>query len=150
MGKSNYARIVSFWKDAQKCEPTFPASLGEWRRLIENPNLDDVTPLADWAGFIAALAKLSWASTVKLAQASSGQISAGLLDGPAKFLALQLWKSSTLVWADTSSAAVLEIHRATDDAEKLIGRLRRASIYHVAFARDLKVSLNKNPPRRIA
>ena len=68
--------------------PCFMERERERRGLIEKCNLDDVTPLSDWMGVVAALAKLGWDSPIKLAQASSGQISAGLLDGPTKFLDL--------------------------------------------------------------
>ena len=36
LDKTNYQRIVSFWGESQKSEPSFPAAWGEWRSLIEN------------------------------------------------------------------------------------------------------------------
>ena len=111
-------------------------------------NLDDVTPLSDWAGVIAAVTRLGWASPVKLAQASSGRISAGLPDGPTKFLSLQLWRSDGLVGADSSSASQLKIYGATEDAESFIARLKRAPLCRRAATNDIKLPQNKKSPKK--
>ena len=148
MNKSNYQRIVTFWEDAQKCEPTFPASRGEWRALIGKFNLDDAAPLSDWAGVIAAVTKLGRASLVKLAQASADQISAGLPDGPTRFLALQLRRAASLVWTDSPSAPHLKIYGETEDAGDFIARLKRASLRRRAVTNAIKMSINKKSPKK--
>ena len=147
LDKSNYQRIVTFWKGDQKCEPAFTASWGEWRDLIGKFNLDDA-PLSDWTGVIAAVTKLGWASPVKLAQASSDQISAGLPDGPTKFLALQLWRAAALVWADSSAASHLKIYGETEDAADFIARFGRASLSRREVTNDIKMSLNKKSHKK--
>ena len=44
MGKSNYRRIMTLWKGARKCAPTFPDSWGERRCLVGKFNMGAVTP----------------------------------------------------------------------------------------------------------
>ena len=117
-----------------------PLLHGEWRALIGKFNLDDATPLSDSTGVIAAVTKLVWASPAKLAQAASDQIRAGLPDGPAKCLALLLWRAAALEWADSSSSSHLEIYGAKEDAEAFIARLKRASLCRRAVTSDIKLS----------
>ena len=129
--------------------PSFPAAWGDWGGLIEKYNLDDVTKLPEWSGVIADLVKLGWDSPAKLAQASSEVIKAGFNDGPAKFLAFQLWRAATLICADTSSAGIARVHGDTENAELLISRLKRSSICARAVTRNIKSSVGPKATKKI-
>ena len=50
LDKANCGGVPTLWKAAQKTEPTFLASWGEWRDLIENSNLGDVAPYPSGMG----------------------------------------------------------------------------------------------------
>ena len=80
--KENYQRLVDLWETARLAEPSPLIVGGEWMCVIERFNLDDVTPLTDWVGFIASVEKLGWASPAKSAKISEEMISQSIPDGP--------------------------------------------------------------------
>ena len=129
-------------------EPTFPASWGERRDLVEKINLGDITPLSEWAGVIAGLIKIGWASPTKLATASPELISAALPDGQEKLLSLQLWKASTLIWTASSSSAWAKVNYITDTSDQLIARMKKAPLCRSAASDEVKLSFSTEPTKK--
>ena len=70
-------------------------------------------------------------------------INASFPDGPQELLSLQLWKATTLIWADSSTSAIFLVHGESEDAEKLIARLKRASACKRAVANDIKLAISR-------
>ena len=148
LGKIYYRRISSLWEDAQTSEPNIPQTWGEWRRLIENSNIDEVVPLSEWVTVISDLVKLGWDSPIKLAQVTFTLINAGIADGPNNLLPLQIWKSATLLWAESTAQSIIWVRGESADAEKLISRLKGASLRKRAVTNDGKLAINRKSSQK--
>ena len=126
---------------------TSPLHGGNGGYPLGNSSPTTPTPIKDWVGEIGAFANLGWDTPIKIAQISFDTLSARIPDGPSKLFAIELWEDATLSFADTPSAAILTLHGASDDAEKLIARQRRASLCRRAITSDIKTAANENCPR---
>ena len=135
-------------KDAQISEPNFPDSRENWGILIEKFNIDDFTPLEDWAGPIGAATKRGCANPNKLSQASSDTMRAGAPDGALKIQDLQLGKAASLTVKDISSASIFLLRGGPEDLGHLISSLKRASICRREVTSDIKLSTPKRSNKK--
>ena len=119
--------------------------MGRLVGILGEFNHDDTTPPHDWVGISDALIKLHLCKHGSLAMESITPIQASFPDGPRKLDPLQLRKADALLFSDLSPSPLLIEHGASDDAEKLIGRLKRASICKRAVTTDTTSPLRRSP-----
>ena len=136
--------MANLWGDGRKNVIDLPAAWWDWGSLIETFNRDDTTPLNDWLGVIDAFVKLQLGKPEKLALSSITLIQSSFPDGPLKEAALQIWKAASLLRTDLSSSALMVMNGSTDDAENLIGRLRRAFLCKRASTPDVRSAIRSS------
>ena len=105
--------------------------------------LDEATPIQERAPIVAGLIEFGWAASNKLAQTPADSANASLADGARKLRDLQLWKADTLPWAGAAASETLSVPAESGAAEKLVGRLGRASLRSRAVTSDIKLAIGE-------
>ena len=138
-----YRRVSLFWQSASETSSDFPSGWEPWRAAIERFTLDDEMQLKDWIEVIDTFIKLGWDAPQKLALIPATQLRPALEGHPKALQASQLWTACTLLFADLSSASLLVLKGASDNAEKFLKRLNSAALCSSVARSDVKAELNR-------
>ena len=138
-----YRRLTLFWHSASETSSDFPSEWEPWRAAIERFNLDDEMKLNEWIEVIDTFIKLGWDAPQKLALIPATQLRPALEGHPKALQASQLWTACTLLFADLSSASLLVLKGASENAEKFLQRLNSAALCSSVARSSVKAALNR-------
>ena len=99
--------------------------------------------LRDWIEAIDTFIKLGRDAPRKLELIPATQLRHALEGRPEALQASQLWAACTLLFADLSSASLLVLKGASENAEKFLRRLNSAALCSSVARSDIKAALNR-------
>ena len=115
----------------------FPTEWEGWRALIERFNLEDETPLKEWAAIVDAFIKLGWNDASPLARVGKLFFTRLIAQHHINVGDIQLWKAAVLLHADSSAGATMTLKGASGNAEILLTRLNAVTLADSAVRKDV-------------
>ena len=141
--KADYLKLRELFKEVLFLNGPLPPNWEEWLAIIEKFEMGNTVKHSEWVAVIMDFKTIGFDSPMDLSRLNLSALSELLIQNERLKLARQMWQACVLCYTSPSEGDIYEIHGASDEAEKLIDRIKGGELRKSNISKSLRFHTNK-------